>query len=71
VEETDHRHCWLLRLGRKRPYARCPAEQQRNELTPSHVDHGLPFRNPLCQLTRTLTLHPEGPAGPWGGPELF
>src|SRR5262249_54120798 len=40
----------LLRACRKRPRGRCAAEQ-RDELASPCVEHGLPSRNPLCQLS--------------------
>src|SRR5215831_18365881 len=35
AEESNHRHRWLLRARRERPYHRCAAEQ-RNECAPPH-----------------------------------
>src|SRR5712691_7325510 len=35
VQESDDRHCWLLRARRKRPHSRRAAEQ-RDELAPPH-----------------------------------
>jgi hypothetical protein len=34
MQESDHRHCRLLRAGRERPRSR--AAEQRNELAPPH-----------------------------------
>src|SRR5262249_45048381 len=41
---------WLLRARPERPRGRRAAEQ-RDELAASCVEHGLPSRKPLCQLT--------------------
>jgi hypothetical protein len=37
-QETNNRHCRLLRTRRERPRRR--AAEQRDELAPSHVEHG-------------------------------
>src|SRR5262245_44194586 len=42
VEETNHRHRWLLRARRERPRRRRAAEQ-RDELAAFHVDFALPL----------------------------
>src|SRR5262249_22418036 len=39
----------MLRARRERPRGR--AADERDEIAPSYVEHGLPSRNPLCQLT--------------------
>src|SRR5262249_19600907 len=49
-EPSDYRHRGLLRPRRERPCRRRAAEQ-RDEMAASCVEHGLPSRNPLCQLT--------------------
>src|SRR5260221_183063 len=54
VKEPDHPHRRLLRPRRERPYCRCTAEQ-RDELAPPHVWHGLSFlpfwREPMSYST--------------------
>src|SRR5262249_34222846 len=50
VDEADDRQRRLLRPRREWPHSRRAAEQC-DELTSPYVKHGLPSRNPLCQLT--------------------
>src|SRR5262249_20875443 len=54
VEETDHRHCWLLRASRQRPRSRRAAEQ-RHELAPLDAEHG--------ELLPCRLASPPGPIG--------
>jgi hypothetical protein len=49
MKKSDHRHRRLLRARRKRPYRR--AAEQRDELAPSRVKHGLP------QITARSACH--------------
>src|SRR5262249_37941843 len=53
AEKADHRHGRLLPPGALHLHReqQTAAADQGNELAPSHVEHGLPSRNPLCQLT--------------------
>src|SRR5215510_14713844 len=53
ADEADGRHLWLLRARRQRPCCRRTADH-RAELASLYVEHGLPSRNPLCQLTAGL-----------------
>src|SRR5262249_46458102 len=48
VEDTDHRNRPLLRARRDGPKKRRHGRtaEQRDEVAPSHVGHGLPLRNP-------------------------
>src|SRR5262249_18016411 len=50
IEASDHRHGRLLRTRGEWPRRRRTTEQ-RYELAAFCVEHGLPSRNPLCQLT--------------------
>src|SRR5262249_55002687 len=50
MEKSNDRHRRLLRARRERP-ASCGAAEQRDDLASSYAEHGLPSRNPLCQLT--------------------
>src|SRR5262249_463700 len=50
AEYANHWHRRLLPAPRQRPGRRRAAEQ-RDEMAASFVEHGLPSRNPLCQLT--------------------
>jgi hypothetical protein len=56
----------------ERPSGRRHAEQ-RDELAPSKIEHGLPhkaLREPVFQLTAPSGCRGR-PTGPWAGPELF
>jgi hypothetical protein len=60
VEKSDHRHRRLLRARRERPCRR-RAAQQRDELAPSHVEHGAPSpalgRQHPAMITSRPTAH--------------
>jgi hypothetical protein len=48
MEKPDHWHRRLLRVRRKRPRGR--TAEQRDQIAPSHVEHGLPPEAPPRKL---------------------
>src|SRR5262249_15595964 len=69
VKEPDHGQCRLLCPRRKRPRGRRAAEE-RDEIAPSWVEHGL-LPGTRCASLPQAQDAPEAPAGPWGRPESF
>src|SRR5262249_10561668 len=61
AEETNDRHCRLLRARRKRPHRR--SAQQRNEIAPPHEPlksrANLPYR-PMAETALCRSKRPEG-----------
>src|SRR5262249_54589324 len=72
AEEPDHRHHRLLppRALHLHREQQTTAADQGNELTPRRVEHG-PLPGTRCASLPQAQDAPEGPAGPWGGPESF
>src|SRR5215475_7089839 len=69
LEIPDHRHRRLLRPRRERPRRRRAAEQ-RDELAPCRVDHGLPPGTRCASIPQAM-LAPKGTGRHWAKPELF
>jgi hypothetical protein len=70
AEKPNHRHHRLLRVRRHR-YGRGRAAEQCDEFAASHVEHRASSRlAPLVSLPQAQPAA-EGPASPWGRPELF
>jgi hypothetical protein len=58
----------LLCVRRQRPRRR--AAKQRDELSSSEIEHGLPLGTRCASLPHA-EVAPEVPAGPWGRSESF
>jgi len=70
TQKSDARHrAGLLPSRRERPRGGRAAEQ-RKDLAPSYVEHGL-LPGTRCASLQQAQDAPEAPAGPWGRPESF
>ena len=64
-EEADDAHRGLLRARRERPRRR--AAEKRYELAPPYIEHGLPLRNPLGQLSAGVAIRRRARHAAGGG----
>src|SRR6516164_2599668 len=69
TEIPNHRHRLLLRPRRERPRSR--AAEQRDEIAAPHAEHRASSPGVGHRYLPHAQPGAEGPASPWGRPELF